>query len=438
MEFSYYINNVKNQIWKACMGVGLTILVFTMWKPGTAYAAQSQADAAVVEKAAEQPMVSNLNELNEQMGGNHRIEGNTLVLQSDVSLKQRIRFAEGTYDIAVDLNGWTIRSEDYIFYFPKSRGTLVMKGNGACSTSGPDELIGGNPAMQIVLEGDIHYYSESAPKLFLDDINLMIKNGEFDAKRIIDSGALSDCESYNSVIIRGGVFNGEMCIGDGGGGRFEMTGGTINGVLSLGTKSARMSGGVVYGGVYHDAGTFRLSGGVIHDGLALTGFSRFTMTGGTIYAGDHDKAVLTVAHMYYRGSKRHPYARILGGTLIADREDTMGIDVASGRIALYGGKIVNRSGKGKYGIHLEYVESPLCWDPSDPVVKCYLKSANNSGTYIKGFTYGLYIKRHSGASTSCNHSAVRVFAPKNKPRNYYGKDRLPDQLAGNIKILSAF
>ena len=106
MGFSSCISHHNGRILTACGGV---FVVLALWMaishPAKVHAAGRTADV----------QANNIQEMNQALGGNHKIKGNRLILQSDVTLDTKCEVAiQSTkpFDMTLDMNGKTIRNKN--------------------------------------------------------------------------------------------------------------------------------------------------------------------------------------------------------------------------------------------------------------------------------------------------------------------------------------
>ena len=374
--------------------------------------------------------VTNMEELNEAFGGNHLINGQTLILQENVELDHDIMidYFVGNNCI-IDLNGKTIKKNSGYFLI---LGRALEAGADFVQLIGKGRIVSDEGAYlfwddsvgyRLILSGDIVY--RTSGEFFTTIKNLTIENGDF--KEIARTNESGDTVDDIRIGDMEGAFDGEVAIT---GGRFRsrlhfdtyrctITGGIFEKDISIARGTSAISGGVIKGSVGFRGKLTVKENAYIRDGIVLKG-----ETGTCIIKGG------------YIGGKKYAIY------ILADGEDP---DQDYVTLDITGGTIESRSKNG-YGIYCE--GTPPC---RVTIKNCTIRSKNGNGksaiylkdaqnvklkadagkkTLIKGFKYGLVDK--NGGNVKIDKKAV-VKASLTK-KKYTSKDKLDKTIKGNLTI----
>lgn len=378
--------------------------------------------------------VKNIEELNEVFGGNHIIDGQTLILQSDVELDYCILidcFAGNR--CIIDLNGKTIKVTG--FYFLEFGNALEpgldyvqLIGDGTIiSDSGTILFFDGTQEYRLILSGNITY--RTAGWQIFDEFNfLTIEDGTFELVENINGEEviggtiyLGDFEyggDWGNVTITGGRFYNDICFLTRG---CTISGGIFDKDISILVGTSVISGGIMKDSLWIGATATIKENAYIRNGLSIGEGATCTIKGG--YIGGKKYAI------YISLDGRTPeqdYAtvKILGGTIESRSKNGYGIyceGTPPCRVTIKNCTIRSKNGNGKSAIYLKDAQS----------VK--LKADAGKKTLIRGFKYGLVDKNGGGVKID-KKAVVKASLTKKK---YTSKDKLGKTIKGNLTITSA-
>ncbi len=378
--------------------------------------------------------VTNIEELNEVFGGNHLIDGQTLILQSDVELDYCILidcFAGNR--CIIDLNGKTIKVTG--FYFLEFGNALEpgldyvqLIGDGTIiSDSGTILFFDGTQEYRLILSGNITY--RTAGWQIFEEFNFLT----------IEDGTFELVENINGEEVIGGtIYLGDFEY-DGDWGNVTITGGRFYNDIYFLTRRCTISGGIFDKDIFITTGRTVISGGVIkghvgfrgrltvkenayiRDGIVLKdGTGTCIIKGG--YIGGKKYAIYILADGE-NPDQDYVTLDITGGTIESRSKNGYGIyceGTPPCRVTIKNCTIRSKNGNGKSAIYLKDAQS----------VK--LKADAGKKTLIKGFKYGLVDK--NGGSVKIDKKAV-VKASLTK-KKYTSKDKLGKTIKGNLTIYS--
>ena len=356
-------------------------LFFSYIQPLTAYAQEE-----------EYIVVSNIQELNEALGGNHKISGTTLTLKSDVDLNYKSIEIDNYQEnkLTINLNGKTISktsNSSYMFYLGHcddsiSHTDLYIKGTGMmkarndifrlCWDNGYENFI------KPIFAGNISYSSVDGRVVYTDAcVSMVISNGYFYSQNndYVISDTAMDIEYKNDwhvekavVKIAGGVIDGGCKIKVK---NFTMTDGIINGDAEVSCYKSTFSGGIVNGSLIVDGADpvyLNIKGNIVFNkGIYLNTNELITkISGGTILAEDNGIVCNEYDPFYskedYPNLKKVPTKNKLylnGGLISVSASGGCGIFIndlyddgwaAPLELHVNGGHIISAGNKGAYAI----------------------------------------------------------------------------------------
>ena len=380
--------------------------------------------------------VTNIEELNEVFGGNHIIDGQTLILQSDVTVEYNIRIEKFVGNSCIiDLNGKTIKTSapyflelgyaleprtDYVQLIGEGK-IVSISDNGIALFYDPDR------EYQLILSGNITY--RTAGWQIFDEFNFLT----------IEDGTFELVENINGEEVIGGtIYLGDFEY-DGDWGNVTITGGRFYNDICFLTRRCTISGGIFDKDIRIPVGISVISGGIMKDslwiGAAATIKENASVRNG-LFIGEG--ATCTIKGGYIGGKKYAIYisldgrtpeqdyatVKILGGTIESHSKNGYGIyceGTPPCRVTIKNCTIRSKNGNGKSAIYLKDAQN----------VK--LKADAGKKTLIKGFKYGLVDK--NGGNVKIDKKAV-VKASLTK-KKYTSKDKLGKTIKGNLTITSA-
>ena len=380
--------------------------------------------------------VKNIEELNEVFGGNHIIDGQTLILQSDVYVEYNIwikHFAGN--NCIIDLNGKTIKTSAPYFlelgYALEPRTDYVqLIGEGkivSISDNGIALFCDVNREYQLILSGNITY--RTAGWQIFDEFNfLTIEDGTFELVENINGEEviggtiyLGDFEyggDWGNVTITGGRFYNDICFLTRG---CTITGGIFDKDIFITTGRTVISGGVIKGHVGFRGRLTVKENAYIREGIVLKdGTGTCIIKGG--YIGGKKYAIYILSRSE-DPDQDYVTLDITGGTIESRSKNGYGIyceGTPPCRVTIKNCTIRSKNGNGKSAIYLKDAQS----------VK--LKADAGKKTLIKGFKYGLVDK--NGGNVKIDKKAV-VKASLTK-KKYTSKDKLDKTIKGNLTIYS--
>ena len=376
--------------------------------------------------------VTNIEELNEVFGGNHLIDGQTLILQSDVELDYCILidcFAGNR--CIIDLNGKTIKVTG--FYFLEFGNALEpgldyvqLIGDGTIiSDSGTILFFDGTQEYRLILSGNITY--RTAGWQIFDEFNFLT----------IEDGTFELVENINGEEVIGGtIYLGDFEYG-GDWGNVTITGGRFYNDICFLTRGCTISGGIFDKDISIPVGISVISGGIMKDSLwigATATIKENASIRNGLFIGEG--ATCTIKGGYIGGKKYAIYisldgrtpeqdyatVKILGGTIESRSKNGYGIyceGTPPCRVTIKNCTIRSKNGNGKSAIYLKDAQS----------VK--LKADAGKKTLIKGFKYGLVDK--NGGNVRIDKKAV---VKASLTKKYTSKDKLDKTIKGNLTIYS--
>lgn len=454
MGFSSCISHHKGRILTACGGF---FVMLALWM---ALPHPVEVQAAETVHAT----VNNIQQMNEALGGNHKIKGNRLILQSDVTLDTKCDIAiQSTkpFEMTLDMNGKTIRNKSGIFFKTEvpynvklRKWTFTVTGSGKLvSDYGMFVDSNGNGRTDLVLAGDVDYHASGF--LFSIEGSITMKKGTLHKPQEDKNSANNPTVYIGDFVMQGGkiegaievVYNMEMTggmvgeiHGDTEGSVPEITirGGTVKGMVDecrlvmyggkIGSFRAVFEGGLglhLYGGTIEKGVTLgdecgiTMSGGTIKGkGVDLKGeFSEMKMTGGKIIAEDS----IAVKCLY--GAK----LRFGGGTIAVTKKNAVGIyGDATARVVLLNGTIKQKYNTGKYAIQLTK-KNPFDMKGAN----LYMKGEKGQKIHTTGFKYAL--KRNAASKVSMSKH-TKISCPQNSKKNYTSSSKLPTSIKGNMLV----
>lgn len=431
--------------------------------------------ASVFAESEEQPVnapgggAATAEELNQALGGNHEVAGDTVTMQADVNLEKRIDLK--TYkSLTLNLNGKTIR-----FHKTDMTGScainmesdLVINGKGAIEAEGTEvsAIVPNGRCSLLVQDAEIQNQGwEScgikAVGSSVDPINIDLDGvrmqAPFDSIRgegadislsvkdtVINGGISLQCPEtyidnveavsgdYNGVVLDNATvtrLGGEMTsatiksgtvqsISFSYGSYVKMQGGTVSECRLNGIETMKMSGGTVYNVNCSRIREFMLTGGVIAGtGLDLDR-GKLTMKGGTIQSSDGEALKLCTEL-----DDRSCAATISGGVIQTTKNGARGVSInGASALTLKGGVIKSTAPKSSSaGIYA-----------SGSKAKVKLEGTKKGAAYIKGYKYGLYRNGKAACQISKN---TKVYAPKTAKNSYTKGKKLPKIVKGNITV----
>ena len=376
--------------------------------------------------------VTNIEELNEVFGGNHLIDGQTLILQSDVELDYCILidcFAGNR--CIINLNGKTIKVTG--FYFLEFGNALEpgldyvqLIGDGTIiSDSGTILFFDGTQEYRLILSGNITY--RTAGWQIFDEFNFLT----------IEDGTFELVENINGEEVIGGtIYLGDFEYG-GDWGNVTITGGRFYNDICFLTRGCTISGGIFDKDISIPVGISVISGGIMKDSLwigATATIKENASIRNGLFIGEG--ATCTIKGGYIGGKKYAIYisldgrtpeqdyatVKILGGTIESRSKNGYGIyceGTPPCRVTIKNCTIRSKNGNGKSAIYLKDAQS----------VK--LKADAGKKTLIKGFKYGLVDK--NGGNVRIDKKAV---VKASLTKKYTSKDKLDKTIKGNLTIYS--
>ena len=377
--------------------------------------------------------VTNIEELNEVFGGNHLIDGQTLILQSDVELDYciLIDYFAGNSCI-IDLNGKTIKTSAPYFLelgFALEPGTdyVQLIGEGkivSISDNGIALFWDLDREYQLILSGDITY--RTAGWQIFDEFNfLTIEDGTFELVENINGEEviggtiyLGDFEyggDWGNVTITGGRFYNDICFLTRG---CTISGGIFDKDISIPVGTSVISGGIMKDSFWIGATATIKENAYIRNGLSIGEGATCTIKGG--YIGGKKYAIYILSDGE-NPDQDYVTLNITGGTIESRSKNSYGIyceGTPPCRVTIKNCTIRSKNGNGKSAIYLKDAQS----------VK--LKADAGKKTLIKGFKYGLVDK--NGGNVKIDRKAV-VKASLTK-KKYTSKDKLDKTIKGNLTI----
>ncbi len=376
--------------------------------------------------------VTNIEELNEVFGGNHLIDGQTLILQSDVELDYCILidcFAGNR--CIIDLNGKTIKVTG--FYFLEFGNALEpgldyvqLIGDGTIiSDSGTILFFDGTQEYRLILSGNITY--RTAGWQIFDEFNFLT----------IEDGTFELIEDINGEeVISGTIYVGDV---EGDWGNVTITGGRFHNDIWLLTSRCRITGGIFDKNISIDRGNTVISGGLIKGNVEF--FGKLTVkenayirdgivlkdgTGTCIIKGGYISGKKYAIYILSDGEdpdQDYATLNIIGGTIESRSKNGYGIyceGTPPCRLTIKNCTIHSKNGNGKSAIYLKDAQN----------VK--LKSDAGKKTLIKGFKYGL-VDKNGGSVRIDKKAVVKASLTKKK---YTSKDKFGKTIKGNLTIYS--
>lgn len=388
------------------------------------------------ETAAAGGTAGTAEELNAALGGNHMVDGDTVVLQDDVMIPQDVSVSvENTSSaVTLDANGKSVTvsgelvltgaeliitgSGSFIAAAESGAGHVmsVQKGsrltveNGTFTASGaPVIYIGAlsdgsnTPERVTVNGGDLGDYSINA--VDYGTLALTVNGGNVGevrtgfnntAKHVIavNGGVVDKIEPYNSkIIVNGGQ------IGAGG-----VVTGDLGGSFDLQVKSGRINGPVKGGGKLTMTG-----GAIVNKGCSV---GAFIMKGGTISSSGSYGVVA------YSGKTA---CVMSGGIIKTTKKGAKGIVLKyKKKLTVTGGVIKGNSGMGIY----------VKGGSRKQIATLIFKGVKGRKAVIKGYASAVAGKKGYSKISLKTHTVVR--APKMRKSAYYRGQKLPRIFKGNL------
>ena len=402
--------------------------------------------------------VNNIQQMNKALGGNHKIKGNRLILQSDVTLDTKCDIAiQSTkpFEMTLDMNGKTIRNKSGIFFKTEvpynvklRKWTFTVTGSGKMvSAVGIFDDSCWYASLDLVLAGDIDYHASGF--LFSAYGTITIKKGTLHKRPNKD---FTVGKTYGSLVMEGGKIEGAVALAT----DMEMTGGTVDEILGdiESVPVITMRGGTVkgkvdeccltmYGGKIGSFATglegyLVLYGGTVEKGVTLGDECGMTMRGGTIKGKGVDlKGEL--CEMKMTGGKiiaddsiavkclHRAKFRFGGGTIAVTKKNAVGIyGDATARVVLLNGTIKQKHNTGKYAIQLTK-KNPFDMKGAN----LYMKGEKGQRVHTTGFKYAL--KRNAASKVSMSKN-TKISCPKNSKKSYTSSSKLPTSIKGNMLV----
>ncbi len=347
--------------------------------------------------------VTNVEELNEAFGGNHLIDGQTLVLQSDVELEQSILLENyAGNNCIINLNGNTIKvlNKYYFIYLRRALNPetdfVQFIGKGNIISESATLFYNDMRGYRIILSGDITYKAGAQFFEGLDD--LTIENGDFEMIPLDNYIDFVDFEGAfgKKVEISGGTFDKRVIVV----GNSIISGGIMKDCLIIGRRGIIKENACIKNGLYIDEG------------------DECTIKGGYISGKKYAIYILSDGE---NPDQDYVTLDITGGTIESRSKNGYGIyceGTPPCRVTIKNCTIRSKNGNGKSAIYLKDAQN----------VK--LKADAGKKTLIRGFKYGLVDK--NGGSVKIDKKAV-VKASLTK-KKYTSKDKLGKTIKGNLTI----
>lgn len=325
--------------------------------------------------------VKTIRELNQALGGNHKVQGNTITLRSDVVVKDTIGIAYYTMDeIVIEMNGHTIKSvsKNGLFGIDSPRGMkkpknlkIYLRGKGKIQAKNTifsvdndsSRIYDGKQEIRkgvcLYFDGDITYQATGKDGCVVSGgWRITINDGTFEAERPISAvggdieyaGELTRQRSY--IVINGGTIKGD-CLFEKA--KWKMTGGTIIGNVKTDcvknyikdcTIDGRLKLGSNWGGYENNLQV--KENAKITKGLQVdSGHARIHVMGGTITG--EDVAIDVIGYGTIDNNRLPCYIKISGGVVQATGENSIGIrtlDLSDDteklytRVILEGGEVI--------------------------------------------------------------------------------------------------
>ena len=404
---------------------------------------------------------NNIQQMNKALGGNHKIKGNRLILQSDVTLDTKCEVAiQSTkpFDMTLDMNGKTIRNKKGVFFeampLNAAKWTFTITGSGKMVSDEAifSDIYSVEGEISLVLAGNVDYHLHSCASLFEVGGLITMKKGTLH-KPPKDKNIVVDytVDIYNFVM-KGGKIEGTLGFSE----EMEMVGGTVgaiegngDGIPEMTMRGGTVEGRVVecrllmYGGKIGSFATglegyLALYGGTVEKGVTLGDECGMTMTGGTIKGKGVDlKGELcemkmtggkiiaddSIAVKCLYGAK----LRFGGGTIAVTKKNAVGIyGDATARVVLLNGTIKQKHNTGKYAIQLTK-KNPFDMKGAN----LYMKGEKGQRVHTTGFKYAL--KRNAASKVSMSKN-TKISCPKNSKKSYTSSSKLPTSIKGNMLV----
>ena len=391
-----------------------------------------------VEK--KQVNVTTVEELGNVLEGKTKADGNTITLQSDVSISDSIYICiQGK--VTIDMNGHnlimkglTSTDENYgeiIFNESSISTSLKFTGTGAIYSEGTRKYriscYAGEESIEIA--GDIDVYVEIE---MINRDRMIVRGG-----RLHEQITISD---YTKVYVKGGAILGGITdvpgeITDGyASSKIYISSGFVKGDVSC--SFFVMTGGKLEGDIFADHKVI-MKGGEIEGHVTAR---NFRMSGGTITSYDTETVYI---YPYIDDVVYLPIVRIEGGTIYNTRTDGIGIRIEDAMVCLTGGNIISTGNNGKCGIYVDNRKSNSYREKligtnreGHSVDRCYdnyvgWKPAKGSKLVVSGFNYGF---KKTSATGQRSLTSVNISAPKNSLKHIYRMDVNCNKIKGNFKL----
>ena len=438
-----------------------------------AYVSEEKSMNLSAESNAPGGIVSTADELNRALGGNHKVKGNTVVLQEDVVLDTDIAIQNTKQRLTLNANGKTLSD--------------TVGGYRDISVSSAKLRITGNGSFQIRL-------------CVWDSSVLTIENGDFLADKDVyaitregkNSGQISTLNINDGEIggieagavntlhinVKGGTVNQialseaednvydpddnlssaqphELVISDGNVKKVSLSGFGPKVTLKGGTIG---TGGISEQGTMFDYGRLTVKNGDVIGPVKK--INNVTVSGGTLSTVDCD--IFTMTGGTCTGSVKANTFTMKGG-LIDSKNDACAVDISHGAmyggiikthkknsygiriheesdLTLTGGKIISAKGNGHSGIMLKGIlkKSDYTAKQYDILLqalsrgKINLKGTKGKTFQITGFKYSVY-QPFVGITAIADHTKVQL--PSIQKAAYVKGQKIPRLLKGDMKIL---
>lgn len=323
--------------------------------------------------------VKTIQELNQALGGNHKVQGNTITLRSDVVVKDTIFISYHTMDkIVIEMNGHTIKGvmDDYMFWIDAPRTTknpkglkIYLRGKGKIQAKNTifsvDEdslyIVGKQEIHRgvcLYFDGDITYQVTGKDGHVVSrGWRITINDGTFVAEEPIYAGNIEN--AYNLirqrsyVVINGGTIKGDCYFQKA---KWKMTGGTIIGDVRTDSvknyvKDCTIDGRLIVGsfdGGYENNLQVKENAKITKGLQVDSSHARIHVMGGTITG--EDVAIDVIGYNNTEDNLILPsYIKISGGVVQATGENSIGIrtldltgdiEKAYTRVILEGGEVI--------------------------------------------------------------------------------------------------
>lgn len=404
--------------------------------------------------------VSNAEELNQALGGIHKVDNNKLILQEDVEfidLKKldssnsdlTVRIDDSKDEIELDLNGKTItnKSVNGSTAFSIKKSQIKIVGGSFCCLNLSD-------SSQVYLD---MFRLESGADVYLSDIEATSKsarsmafhimNENFDPEytsnvrlEINGSKIDDDIEAYSSkfdlVLNNSNVKYIDIIPTNNDLSRNTITvhSGTIGEINACSGTSVYLDGGCVRKLLSNSTGpNLNMNGGKISDELDV---SNLKLRGGTITTSVKCNTInmnggQIVSNAGYGIKIENSYlglSKIADGLICTTRKGATGIIVSDrARLKLMGGTIETRLKKGNKGISV--TGSREYSNRIKHISRVYFKAQKGKRLKIKGYKFGYHRTKKYGKVEILPHTKLKV-----KRKRFFKGYQLPRSIKGDITV----